>query len=570
MTHERADLDDPRDDDPQRNEPRNDDSPHSDPRHGDPRRDNPRRDDPRHDHPTRDYVRWGLRLAAVASFGIAVWVRHFGRNHGLPSFSRDGALVFTLVLAAVWLLSFLEWRWLQSPAVRRSIWSLLGVAGLVLLTYLLVQADWIGPNGQALFGIACFLGLAVSVSSQSQAINWRTVGWGFALQVFLALIILKFSLRWEGETIRPVYELFRAAGDLVTRFLSYSDRGAEFVFGALADRGGAMTRSFGPGDSYVFAFRALPTVIFISAFFTVLYHIGLLPFVVKWMARAMMWFMRTSGAESLSAAANVFMGQTEAPLIVKPFIPRMTSSELLAIMAGGMATIAGSVMAVYIGMGADPVAILATSVMAAPCGLYIAKIVLPETETPETSGSAPVSLESPHRNIIDAFSAGASDGVQLAINIAAMLIAFIALIAMIDSVLGLLHDDLSLRLIFARLFAPAAMLIGVEPADVEKVGGLLGTKLAANEFVAYADLARDYVTREAGTIQVRGISVRSYQLATFALTGFANFASIGIQLGGIGAMAPSRRRDLARLGGRALFVGFVATMLNAAIAGVLL
>ncbi len=518
----------------------------------------------------RRVARWGLRFMVLVAFAVAVGVRHFGSRYGLAPLSRGGSIALMLALAGIWLASLVEWRWLQSPAVRRSILSLLGVAGLTALTYFLVRAEFIGPKGQALMGIVCFLGLAISVSSQSQAINWRTVGWGLALQLSLAVVILKLSVRWEGETIRPVYELFRMTGDLVTRFLSYSDRGAEFVFGSLADRDGALTRSFGPANSYVFAFRALPTVIFISAFFTVLYHIGFLPFIVKWMARGMMWFMRTSGAESLSAAANVFMGQTEAPLIVKPFIPRMTQSELLAIMAGGMATIAGSVMAVYIGMGADPVAILATSVMAAPCGLYVAKIVIPEMESPETSGTAPVSLESPHRNIIDAFSAGASDGVQLAINIAAMLIAFIAVIAMIDSILGLLHNELSLKQIFAQLFSPAALLIGVEPADVEKVGGLLGTKLAANEFVAYADLTRDYVTREGGTIHIHGLSPRSYQLATFALTGFANFASIGIQLGGIGAMAPSRRRDLARLGGRALFVGFIATMLNAAIAGVLL
>lgn len=227
-------------------------------------------------------------------------------------------------------------------------------------------------------------------------------------------------------------------------------------------------------------------------------------------------------------------------------------------------------MAVYIGMGADPVAILATSVMAAPCSLYLAKIVLPETESPETLGTTPSSMDSPHRNIIDAFSAGAGDGVQLAINIAAMLIAFIALIACVDSVLGLLHDDLSLKYVFAQLFSPAAMLIGVEQDDVAKVGSLLGTKLAANEFVAYAELTRDFVRKDGESLTVTGLSMRSYQLATFALTGFANFASVGIQLGGIGAMAPSRRRDLARLGGRALFVGFIATMLNAAVAGVLL
>lgn len=515
-------------------------------------------------------VSWSLRSAGVLIFLGGIWWRHAGPSYGLGAPSRDSALVCLGLVGLLWLASILDWRDILAPAFRSRFLGFAAVALLVVLVYSLVRWGIIGPNEQALLGIICFFILAMSVSSSLRAINWRTVGWGLALQIFLALLILKLRITWNGESIRPVYELFRQAGEVVTRFLSYSDRGAEFVFGALADRGGSLSQALGPANSYVFAFRALPTVIFISAFFTVLYHIGLLPFVVRGMAKAMKWLMRTSGAESLSAAANVFMGQTEAPLIVKPFISRMTQSELLAIMAGGMATIAGSVMAVYIGMGADPVAILATSVMAAPCGLYVAKIVIPETESPETSGATPVSLESPHRNIIDAFSAGASDGVQLAINIAAMLIAFIALIALVDSVLALLHDELSLKYVFAQIFSPAALLIGVEPADAKKVGSLLGTKLAANEFVAYAELTRDFVIKEDGKVTIHDLSSRSYQLATFALTGFANFASIGIQLGGIGAMAPNRRRDLARLGGRALFVGFLATMLNAAVAGVLL
>jgi CNT family concentrative nucleoside transporter len=294
----------------------------------------------------------------------------------------------------------------------------------------------------------------------------------------------------------------------------------------------------------VFAFVALPTIIFISSVFTVLYYFGVLQFVVKLMARVMMRAMRTSGAETLSATANVFMGQTEAPIIVKPFVPRMTQSELLAMMVGGMATISGGVMAVYIALGADPVAILTTSVMAAPCGLYLSKLLLPELEHPETSGTA-----------------GASDGLMLAVNVAAMLIAFLAFIALFDFLLGAIRPGLTLSAIFAVVFAPVAFLMGVAPADIGEMADLLGTKLVANEFVAFVKLTGEYRNV---------ISERSYVLATFALTGFANIASIGIQLGGIGAMAPNRRGDLARLGGRALLAGFIATLVNACLASMLL
>jgi CNT family concentrative nucleoside transporter len=275
----------------------------------------------------------------------------------------------------------------------------------------------------------------------------------------------------------------------------------------------------------------------------------------------MMFAMRTSGAETLSAAANVFMGQTEAPIIVKPYVPSMTQSELLALMVGGMATISGGVMAVYITLGADPVAILTTSVMAAPCGLYLSKILFPEIEEPVTRGEVKVKVERQHTNVIDAAASGASDGTMLAINVAAMLIAFLAFLAMFDYILAAIDPRLSLARIFAVLFAPVATLMGVPPADVPAIGDLLGTKLVANEFVAYIKLTQEY----------QGVlSDRSYTLATYALTGFANFASIGIQLGGIGAMAPSRRGDLARLGMRALLAGFVATLINASIAAALL
>jgi CNT family concentrative nucleoside transporter len=275
----------------------------------------------------------------------------------------------------------------------------------------------------------------------------------------------------------------------------------------------------------------------------------------------MVYLMRTSGAETLSAAANVFMGQTEAPIIVKPYVHGMTQSELLAMMVGGMATVSGGVMAVYIALGADPVASLTTSVMAAPCGLYLSKLMLPELEEPATRGEVKVAVERTHVNVIDAAAAGASDGLMLALNVAGMLIAFLAFIALFDYILGSMNPALSLSRVFSWGFAPVAFLMGVPPADVPEVADLLGTKLVANEFVAFVKLTSEYK----GVISERG-----QVLSTFALTGFANFASIGIQLGGIGGLAPSRRPDLARLGMRALLVGFLATIINASIAAMLL
>jgi CNT family concentrative nucleoside transporter len=413
-----------------------------------------------------------------------------------------------------------------------------------------------GYRAQAAAGALCFIAIVAACSPNLALVNWRTVLWGIALQLSLALVILKLSVGGR----RPGYELFSAVGAGVSRFLQFTDAGSRFVFGVLADQQ-TLGGTFGAANGFVFAFVALPTIIFVSSFFTVLYYFGVLQFVVRLMARAMMRLMRTSGAETLSATANVFMGQTEAPIIVKPFVPRMTESELLAMMTGGMATISGGVMAVYIALAADPVAILTTSVMAAPCGLYLSKLLLPELGHPETLGSAPVNVERQHVNVIDAAAGGASDGLVLAVNVAAMLIAFLAFIAFFDFVLGALRPGLTLAGIFAVVFAPVAFLMGVPPADIGPMADLLGTKLVANEFVAFVKLTGEY----------KGvISDRSYVLATFALTGFANIASIGIQLGGIGGMAPNRRGDLARLGARALLAGFVATLVNACLASMLL
>jgi CNT family concentrative nucleoside transporter len=414
----------------------------------------------------------------------------------------------------------------------------------------------INPRVQGLLGVVCFIAVIAGFSQNLRAVSWRTVAWGIALQVGLALLILKLEI----GGVRPGYVFFSKVADGVKQFLEFTNAGATLVFGKLADQA-AMEAVFGAGNGFVFAFTALPTIIFVSSFFTVLYYFGVLQFIVRMFAKAMMFALRTSGAETLSAAANVFMGQTEAPIIVKPYVPSMTQSELLAMMVGGMATISGGVMAVYITLGADPVAILTTSVMAAPCGLYLSKILYPEMEEPVTRGEVKVAVERQHTNVIDAAAAGASDGTLLAINVAAMLIAFLAFLAMFDYILGWMRSGLSLARVFAWVFAPVAVLMGVPSQDVPLIGDLLGTKLVANEFVAYIKLTQEY----------RGVlSDRSYTLATYALTGFANFASIGIQLGGIGAMAPSRRGDLARLGSRALLAGFIATLINASIAAALL
>jgi CNT family concentrative nucleoside transporter len=431
----------------------------------------------------------------------------------------------------------------------------------IAVAILLPAAAWllgdiVGYRGQAAAGAVCLIAVVAACSPNLYLVNWRTVLWGIALQLGLALLILKFEV---GEQ-RPVYEFFRAVGGGVARFLEFTDAGSLFVFGVLANQP-KLGEALGPENGFIFAFKALPTIIFISSFFTVLYYFGVLQFIVRLMARAMMFLMRTSGAETLSAAANVFMGQTEAPIIVKPFVPRMTQSELLAMMVGGMATISGGVMAVYISLGADAVAILTTSVMAAPCGLYLSKLLLPELEEPETRGEARINVEKLHVNAVDAAAGGASDGLQLALNVGAMLIVFLAFIALFDYLLGLISPGLTLARVFAVVFAPVAFLMGLPEADVGPMADLLGTKLVANEFVAFVKL----------TTQYRGVmSDRAYVLATFALTGFANIASIGIQLGGIGGMAPSRRGDLARLGSRALLAGFIATLVNACLASMLL
>jgi concentrative nucleoside transporter, CNT family len=463
-------------------------------------------------------------------------------------------------------------------STRSRIAILLAVIALYLLAWF--SQAIIGARGQALFGIVCFLSVAAACSDNIKNVHWRTIATGLGLQLLLGVLILQ---------VDAVYQVFEWLGALVATFLDFANRGAEFVFGPLANHTKAED-AFGQGSGFIFAVRALPTVIFVSSVFTVLYHLRILQAIVWVFAKAMLYVFGSkgvSGAETLAATANVFMGQTEAPLIIKPYVASMTKSELLALMIGGMATISGGIMAVYIGMGADPVAILATSVMAAPSGLYLSKLLMPETEEPVTRGEIKMSDERPHANIIDAAAGGASDGMMLVINIIAMLIAFIAGIALINSLLAwgsqgvnyllarigssIQFGTLSLEWVFSKIFSPVAFLTGVAPEDAPRIGELLGKKLVINEFVAFKDLTDVNAIKEDNKfVGVQGIQERSYRIAVYALTGFANISSIGIQLGGIGALAPSRRADLAKLGSTALLGGFLATLINAAVAGLLM
>jgi concentrative nucleoside transporter, CNT family len=446
--------------------------------------------------------------------------------------------------------------------------ALIAIAGIAYLT-----KDAVGLRGQSVAGVLFFFGVVAMFSRNLRAVNWRTIGWGIAIQLILAVLVLKAKVT-VGDTEYSVYAGVERMGDAVKTFMGYANKGAEFVFGNLANPE-HMSTAFGKNFLFPFAFVALPPILFVSAFFTVLYHFGILQMCVRAMARVMVHLMRTSGAETLSVAANVFMGQTEAPLIVKPYVPRMTNSELFVLMASGMAHISGSMMAVYINYGANPVAIIATCIMACPCSLYLSKLFMPEISRPETSGKLHAEgMKSPYVNAIDAAASGTSDGLRLALNVGAMLIVFVAFVAFFNGLLGLvpthwfswtgaaLPEHFSLEWIFGRMFSPVAFLMGVASNDQTNVGTLLGTKLAMNEHVAFLTMK----SWKAAGSDIH-MSARSYQLAAYALTGFANFASVGIQLGGIGGLAPERRHDLARLGMRALFVGFVATLLNAAVAG---
>jgi concentrative nucleoside transporter, CNT family len=400
-----------------------------------------------------------------------------------------------------------------------------------------------------LLGLLAIICCAYLFSTRRSAIQKRTLVWGIVLQVAFAFLVLKTKFG----------ELFYAVSLLVNAVLNYTAAGSSFVFG---DKLGLKNDQFG----VIFAFQVLPIVIFIASLFAILYYLGIMQVFVKSMAIVMQRFMGTSGAESTSVAASVVMGQTEAPLTIRPFLESLTESELFTVMVSGMAHVSGAVMGAYVAIAGVSITHLLTAViMTAPATVMLAKMFVPETGTPVTAGTLRVDIERPGVNVIDAAAHGAGDGLHLALNIAGMLIAFLALIAMINGGLGWMHSHVtwipeSLQQILAFLFAPVAWMLGVSWNDCATIGKLLGTRMVLNEFVAFLDLAK------VKTI----LQPRSFVIATFALCGFANLSSIAIQIGGIGALAPSRKSDLARLGLKAMIVGTLANFMSACIAGILL
>ncbi len=407
----------------------------------------------------------------------------------------------------------------------------------------------------ALIGIPVLLGICIALSNNRKKINWRLVGFGLGLQLLFAFLILKTS---GGQW------LFGQLNDAVLKILSFTEAGSSFVFGNLV----LDQKTFG----FIFAFNVLPTIVFFSAFMAILYHLGIMQKIVYVIALIMQKTMGTSGAESLSAAANIFVGQTEAPLVIKPYIDDMTKSELLCVMTGGMATIAGGVMAGYVGMLKDTIPgiagyLMAASCMAAPAALTLSKILMPEEETPVTSGKLELKTETIDSNVIDACARGCSEGMGLAINVAAMLIGFTAMIAMIgffwEAIAGFLNMESynTLDSIIGLVLSPFAWLIGVPNADINIAGALIGKKLILNEFVAYAELQKIIADSASEMLP------KTKMILSYALCGFANFSSIGIQIAGIGGLAPNRRSELAQLALRALLAGAFASFLTASIAG---
>jgi len=406
-----------------------------------------------------------------------------------------------------------------------------------------------------LIGIVLILGIAYALSDNRKAINYRTVGVGLGLQFGLAVFVLKTDL---GQRV------FNYLGFLVNKTLQNADKGAEFVFGSLV-KTDLMSRAFGPGNDFVFFFKVIPTIIFVAVLVNIFYHLGIMQRIVAVMARAMKWLMGVSGAEALSNVASTFVGQVEAQIMIKPYLNGMTNSELLASMTGSFACIAGGVLAVYIALGVPAPYLLAASIMAAPGALVISKIVMPETQISETRGTVKVDIKKTHANLVDAIASGASEGLKVGLNVIAMLIGFIALISLIDMILGKagsLADfpQLSLNFLLGKVFSIFAWAMGVPAKDIEAAGALMGTKMVVNEFVAYIELVKIKPTLDPKTVAI----------TSFALCGFANFSSIAIQIGGIGELAPNRRRDLARLGFKALICGTLASYMSATLAGLLL
>lgn len=396
-----------------------------------------------------------------------------------------------------------------------------------------------------ILGMLTMLGLAYAFSTNRRAIRLKTVAWGLFLQLTFAFFVLRFEL---GRRI------FEIAGFYVNRLLSFSYVGSEFVFGEIGKKISAM--------GFSFAFQVLPTIIFIAAFFALLYHIGVMMLIVRIAAWIMTAVMGASGAESLNVAASIFMGQTEAPLTIRPFLNKLTKSELMTVMTSGMAHVSGGIMAAYIAFGIEAKHLLTAVIMTAPGTLLMAKMLVPETEQPLTAGRVQMPEMEKEANVLGAISRGTVDGLHLALNVGAMLITFLALLALFNSMMGWTHNHIawfpsSLQQVFGWIFAPVAWVIGIPWHDCKDIGNLLGTRMVINELVAFQQLAT-----------LKGaLDPRSFTIATFALCGFANFSSIGIQIGGIGALAPEQRGQLARLGIRAMLAGTMANLMSASIVG---
>lgn len=437
---------------------------------------------------------------------------------------------------------------------------------------------------RGILGMTAIIGVSYLLSKEKKSINWKLVGTGLSIQFVLAIFILKSEALSElWSPLGWPMLLFKGIARFFVVVLEYTTAGAEFLFGFLAHG-----LSYSDSMGVIFAFQVLPTIIFFASLTSLLYHYGVLQAIVKLLSKGMQKLMGTSGAETLSVISNIFVGQTEAPLVVKPFIDKMTKSELLAVMTGGMATIAGGVMAAYVAMlgasfaEANGLAIdvaqqlfaerlLGASLMAAPAALVIAKILQPETEESVTAGDVTMVVEKTDANGIDAAASGASTGLQLALNVGAMLLAFVALLAMLNGLLGWLSDlttltnvlgaPLTIEMVLGWVIAPIAWIVGVPWQDATSMGSLLGTKIVLNEFVAYLKLAEE--------VAASALSPKTVAMATFALCGFANFSSIAIQIGGIGGLAPQRKSDLAKFGLKAVFAGTMANLMTATIAGML-
>jgi len=398
-----------------------------------------------------------------------------------------------------------------------------------------------------LLGLATMLGLAYVFSTDRKSIRLKTVLWGLGLQISFAFFVLRFDI---GR------QIFQAAGAAVNHLLSFSYVGSEFVLGEI----GKKTSLFG----FSFAFQVLPTIIFIAAFFALLYHIGVMQLIIRVAAWVMTRVMGASGAESLNVAASIFMGQTEAPLTIRPFLNKLTKSELMCVMTSGMAHVSGGIMAAYIAFGIEAKHLLTAVIMTAPGTLLMAKMLVPETEQPLTAGRVEMPEMEKEPNVLGAISRGTVDGLHLALNVGAMLITFIALLALVNAMMGWGHNHVawfpdSLQRIFGWIFAPIAWVIGIPWHDCVRIGNLLGTRMVINELVAFQQLG--------GMREM--LDPRSFTIATFALCGFANFSSIGIQIGGIGALAPERRGQLAQFGIRAMLAGTMANLMSASIVGIL-